>query len=290
MHIQTVVEKNGQNSSLDKDFSSSRRRRQDLLPVAKPLYYDFLSYGQEYALEVTESGYVIYVPMATEVAMIERPKWFPSMPEIDSNDTEVREAVEGVHEVTNIFESLNPSLAMKNACVKCVRKMEKAFNEAAGKRDEIVHICENTTYELEALVGAIQIFGNKKLTDVPGALRVGAFLTFPWYSFEQNYNINFVMTRWIRINWCFPYPSHADMCKLTTKYNFDSSAILSWLDNARLLVWQPLSSMDWLERFDLLDHEQPTSGGGRHNRNDDARRQDRVLAPFQLPLKRLVQT
>jgi hypothetical protein len=277
----------------------STTRRQNSLPVARALYYDFLSYGQDFCWEVTgSSGCIIAVPMATEVALIEPPLWFPKMPEMDSEDTQVREAVEGIHEVANIFESLNPSLSMQKACIKCVRRMEKTFNEvvAAGEienervnRNAMIQICENTTYELEALIGAMQIFGNKQLTDVPGTLRVGAFLTFPWYSFEQNYNLNFVMTRWIRAKWCFPYPSHADICKLITMYNFDSYALLSWLENARTLVWQPLSSMDWLERFDLIDPSTRSKLEG-DTPTDQSSKTEQVLTPFQLPLRRLVHT
>jgi hypothetical protein len=226
-----------------------------LLPMAKPIFYDFASHDRS-GWEVTPSGYIHSIPYAT-AANVDPPKGFPEIPE--TSDRFVQESAEGLYEVVNVLQALGPTPKIEKAYEASLRKMKDTFNElgrnksleTAERKQTIIRICEDTTYELEALVGGMQVFGEKRLSDVYGVETIGIFITFSRYTFEQNYNLNLVMVRWMRKHWKQPYPVRdRDVKQLAFKYEFDSLAIETWLDNARTIVWEPLSNLDVVEEQD----------------------------------------
>jgi hypothetical protein len=245
------------------------------LPVAKPIFYDFPSYDR-IGWVVTSNGYFYPIPYAT-AAKIDAPDGFPEIPE--RWDVLVLESADGLYEVVNVLEALNPTPEVEKGYREALKKMESRFKELYNntslegnltntgacpptgpldihreRRKSIMQICEDTAYEIEALVGAMQVFGEIQLDDVHGVDRIGVFFTFSCYSFDQNYNLNLVMTRWIRKYWIFPYADGNEVKRLALKYGFEPLAIETWLANARAIVWQPL-----LKLVDIVGREAPAT-------------------------------
>lgn len=227
-----------------------------LLPMARPIFYDFSSHDRS-GWEVTPSGYIHSIPYAT-AANVDPPNGFPEIPE--TSDQFILESAEGLYEVANVLQALSPTPKIEKAYEASLRKMKDTFSELVGRKkpleteerkQTIIQICEDTTYELEALVGGMQVFGEKRLSDVYGVETIGIFMTFSCYTFEQNYNLNLVMVQWMRKHWKQPYPVDGrDVKQLAFKYEFDSAAIETWLANARTIVWEPLLNLDVVEEQD----------------------------------------
>ena len=220
------------------------------LPITKPIYYDFRVY-ERVGWEVTSKGYINPIPYAA-AAKIDAPGGFPEIP--GSADLNIQESADGLYKVANVFEALIPFPKVKKAYNIAIKNMETRFKELSNTDSEkrwtgsnsksIIQICEDTVYEIEALIGVIQVFGERKLDDVCGVERIGVFYTFSCYSFHQNFNLNLVMTRWIKSHWMFPFADEKEVSRLAAKYAFKPLAIRTWLANARSMVWQPLLKSD----------------------------------------------
>jgi hypothetical protein len=242
-----------------------------LLPVAKPLFYDFPSYDR-IGWELSSNGYMCPIPYAT-AAKVDVPYGFPEIPE--RWDAIVKESADGLYEVANVFEALKPTHKVEKAYRRALQKMELGhrtlYNEYSDsvsvsgegnfqneeRRRSSVQICEDTTYEIEALIGLMQVFGRKNLDDVHGVERIGVIMTFINYSFEQNYNLNLVMTDWLRDHWLFPYADDYEVKRLTFKYGFNPLAVGSWLKNARMIVWKPLWKLKLVKYKDICHTDVP---------------------------------
>jgi hypothetical protein len=245
----------------------------NLLPVAKPLFYDFHSYDR-IGWKLSSNGYILCsIPYAT-AAKVDVPYGFPEIPE--RWDVLVKESADGLYEVANVFEALKPTHKVEKAYRRALQKMELGHralynNEHSDsvsvsgegnfqneeRRRSSVQICEDTTYEIEALIGLMQVFGRKKLDDVHGVERIGVFMTFINYSFEQNYNLNLVMTDWLRDHWLFPYADDYEVKRLAFKYGFNPLAVGSWLENARTIVWKPLWKLKLVDYKEICHADVP---------------------------------
>lgn len=245
------------------------------LPVAKLLFYDFPLH-EPFGWELSPNGLFNAIPYAP-AARVDPPDEFPEIPFIDT-DAKIRESAEGLYEVANILQVLNPTAKIVKAYHKTLKMLEGECyrmrittldNNVISKRDDaisansttsyselrsngtnrqmVMQICEDTIYEIEALIGAMQIFGDKTLNDVFGIERIGVFMTFCNFSYQQNYNLNLVMTQWIKENWLFPFANEDESVRLAIKYGFPSLGIERWLENARTIVWRPLLGQDILE-------------------------------------------
>jgi hypothetical protein len=245
------------------------------LPVAKLLFYDFPMY-EPFGWELPPNGLFYAIPYAS-AARVDPPDEFPEIPFIDT-DAKIRESAEGLHEVVNILQGMDPTVKIVKAYHKKLKNLEGEYyrmritavdNNVISKDDDalsaksttprselrssgtnrqlVIQICEDTIYEIEALIGAVQIFGEKTLNDVLGIERIGVFMTFRNFSYQQNFNLNLVMTQWIKENWLFPFANEDESDRLAMKYDFPSFAIERWLENARTIVWRPLLGQDILE-------------------------------------------
>jgi hypothetical protein len=224
------------------------------LPTAKPLFCDFSHYGR-FGWTVEDNGDIMPIPFAT-AARIDAPSGFPSIPQ--TAEPLVQEAADGLYEVANALEALNPSDEVTRHYNELLNTMESRFNhlleyynespfvlQSRGEKpDFIVQICEDTAYEIEALIGAVQIFEEKTLDDVHGIERIGVFYTFGGYSYGQNYNLNLILSRWIKEHWRFPFLTEYEVNEIASRYGFDPIAITRWFHNARKIVWKPLLKLD----------------------------------------------
>jgi SHS2 domain-containing protein len=190
------------------------------------------------------------IPFAT-AARIDAPSGFPSIPQ--TAEPLVQEAADGLYEVANALEALNPSDEVTRHYNELLNTMESIFNHLLEYYNEssfvlqshcIVQICEDTAYEIEALIGAVQIFEEKTLDDVHGIERIGVFYTFGGYSYGQNYNLNLILTRWMKEHWRFPFLTEYEVNEIASRYGFDPIAITRWFHNARKIVWKPLLKLD----------------------------------------------
>jgi hypothetical protein len=256
-------------------FISTRGENPLSLPVAKLLFYDFPLYEPS-GWELSPNGSLYSVPYAPS-ARVDPPDRFPEIPFIDT-DAQIRESAEGLYEVANILQGMNPTVKIVKAYHKKLKSLKGGYyhmritavdNNVISKDDDalsakstapcselrsngttrqlVIQICEDTIYEIEALIGAVQIFGDKTLNDVLGIERIGVFMTFRNFSYQQNFNLNLVMTQWIKENWLFPFANEDESVRLAIKYGFPALAIERWLENARTIVWRPLLGQDILE-------------------------------------------
>jgi hypothetical protein len=273
--LAVMLENNGNGSpraAMDPGGSSNRKvEKQGLyiltggeplsLPVAKLLFYDFPVY-EPFGWELSPHGVFYAIPYAS-AARVDPPDKFPEIPFIDT-DAKIRESAEGLFEVANILQGMNPTVTIVKAYHKKLKILEGEYyrmritaarsttpcselRSNGTNRQLAIQICEDTIYEIEALIGAMQIFGDKTLNDVLGIERIGVFMTFRNFSYPQNFNLNFVMTQWIKENWLFPFANEDESLRLAIKYGFPSLAIERWLENARTIVWRPLLGQDILE-------------------------------------------
>jgi hypothetical protein len=250
-------------------FISTRGENPLSLPVAKLLFYDFPLY-ERFGWELSPNGLFYAVPYAS-AARVDPPDEFPEIPFIDT-DTKIRESAEGLYEVANIFQRMNPTVKIVKAYHKKLKYLEVEYcrmritavennvvlsaksttpsselRSNDTNRQLVIQICEDTIYDIEALIGVMQIFGGKTMNDVLGIERIGVFMTFCNFSYQQNFNLNLVMTQWIKDNWLFPFANEDESVRLAIKYGFPSLAIETWLENARTIVWRPLLGQDILE-------------------------------------------
>ena len=113
------------------------------------------------------------------------------------------------------------------------------------ERDLIIQICEDTAYDIEALIGYVQICEDSTAYQIEalyalGVERIGLLFTYKTLSFDQNYNLNLLMTNWLKSNWDSPFLSDENTEIISAKFGFEQSAIHTWIENARTLVWEPL--------------------------------------------------
>ena len=230
----------------------------DGLPVATPIFYDFPMYDRS-GWEVTPEGFVHPIPYAV-AAKVDPPVGFPNVPQ--KWRAHVQEAVDGLYEVANILESLGMPPEVEQDYRDILYNLEAKFQRFSSDKEvntelpsdkvlnrehenaiSIVKICEDTAYDIEALIGAVQVLEEKCLDEVYGIERVGIFYTFRCYSFDQNYNLNLIMMQWIRRHWGYPYATDQEVKALTLRYGFEPFVIETWLSNAREMVWAPLSKI-----------------------------------------------
>lgn len=229
--------------------ASSSEETHCSIPVATPLFYDILIHDQDFAWVDTLHGFSRTVPVATEVAIVEKPKSFPEIPYMF--DECIGDAAEGLFEVANILEALRHPKVVEESYRRCVIDLEKAIvnaqeisNDKTLQTEKLVEVYENATFKLEALIGVLQLFGGVQLSDLPGTRTVGVLLTFVDFSFEENCRLNSTLVLWMRAHWGFPFPTRSELFSLTTETGFEADMLLLWLDNARALVWRPLVSSD----------------------------------------------
>eukprot|EP00980_Cylindrotheca_fusiformis_P007521 scaffold1561_cov129-Cylindrotheca_fusiformis.AAC.13 len=215
-------------------------------PIAKPLFCDFPQYDR-FGWAMEENGVAVAIPFAT-AAKIEPPVGFPNIPFVDQEEI-VQEAADGLYEVANAFEALNPSSSSSTSCVQqqyqeLLQIMEWTFlqlsHHGIDHADNIAQACEDASYEIEALVGLVQVFEGKTLDDVYGIERIGVFYTFEGYSYDQNYNLNLLLARWMKEHWQFPFATERELVQMASRYGFQPMALLKWLQNARKIAWRPI--------------------------------------------------
>ena len=83
-----------------------------------------------------------------------------------------------------------------------------------------------------------------------GFEKIGVVLTFRNFSYEENYNLNHIMTKWLKKNWVFPFMGETELGLVSKKYGFSMRAIESWLVNARFIAWEPLHKLNILPEGD----------------------------------------
>lgn len=221
------------------------------LPIAKPLFCDFPHYDR-FGWAIEENGDIVPIPFAT-AAKVDEPSGFPAIPQV--GEPTVREAADGLYEVANALEALNPSAQVIRHYRELLITMESTFKAILGYSidssivliDCVVQVCEDTAYEIEALVGVVQVFEEKTLDDVYGIEMIGVFYTFRGFSYDQNYNLNFILSRWMKVNWRFPFLTEKEVNDIAARYGFDKIAITRWLQNARKIAWKPMLNLESCE-------------------------------------------
>ena len=247
------------------DPSGSENRNdgsnEDNIPVAKFICFDFCCY-ERIGWDVTAAGFACPIPYAT-AAKVDVPEGFPNIPERWTH-SKVQLSAEGLYEVANILERYisridqnNRRLALdsyQEVLKSLESKLDTLYKDisdhpmAASRQTtsiekrlgDIIEFCEDTTYELEAIIGLIQLFEDTcPLHLEPSVERIGILMTFNHFNYEQNYNLNFVMAHWLRNNWILPYTYIYQVNYLSYTYGFDPIVIQAWVQNAISIVWKP---------------------------------------------------